>query len=307
MQKKTLLSLTAAALSISLGGSALAQFGGGVPGGNVTDARAAVYAKLINTRLPLDFNENSLRDVIDFLAEYGEIDILTKWDESGFGAGLDPEAQITVHLNNPTSLVAILEIVMKQATSDETSWNLGDGFVEIGLKDTLIQDKYTRLYPVRELLFSVPTFDQAPEMDLESVLGGGDTGEITGSLFDDQGNEDDQERVSELDQADELIDIITAIVDPLQWEKNGGEGGSIRYFKGSLIVNASDFLHRQVGGYPFRVPTARSAARTASLSQAPRWVTLTGRFGFSKVMDIQKSSIPILVGDRVIDSAEGDG
>lgn len=301
------LSLAAATVCVSLGAPALAQFNGGAPGSDSVNPRAEVYSKLVSTRMSVDFTENVLRDVIQFLSEYSQIDILTKWDEQGFGDGLDPEAQITLHLKNPTALETILGLVMKQATTEETTWVLGDGFVEIGLKDLLARDKYVRLYPIRELLFYVPTFDDAPEMDLDSVLGGGNTGEITGSLFDDDdGNDDEQDRVPEQEQADELIDIITSIVDPLQWEKNGGEGGSVRYFRGSLIVNAADFLHRQVGGYPFAAAATRGV-RTASLTRAPRYVSLTGRFGLAQIINVEESEIPVLVGGRVITSGGGGG
>jgi len=291
------------ALTLMLGGTATAQFSGSGQG-EAADSQAEVYSKLKNTRLTVDFVENPLRDVIDFLSDYSGIDILTQWDEQGFGDGLDPEAQITLSLKNPTSLETVLELVMKQATTEETSWNLGDGFIEIGLKEILAQDKYVRLYPVRELLFVAPMFDEAPEMDLDSVLGGGDTGEITGNLFDDDEDDEDDNRVAEEDQAEELMDIISSIVDPLQWERNGGNGGSMRYFRGSLIINASDFLHRQVGGYPF-VTSRRQSTRQASLTRAPRYVTLTGRFGFAEIVDIQQSEIPVLVGGRVISSGGG--
>jgi hypothetical protein len=202
---------------------------------------------------------------------------------------------------------------MAQATDDETSWSLGDGYIEIGPKEMLNQKKYVLIYPVRELLFTVPVFDEAPEMDLESVLGGSQTGEMTGSLFRDENDQDDQDRVSEVDQADELVDIITSIVDPLQWEKNGGDGGSIRYFRGSLIINASDYLHRQVGGYPFTRAQMRSNGRASAnagsgrYAYAPRYVTLSGRFGFAELVDIEEYEVPVLVGGRVISSGDGDG
>ncbi len=310
MRNKTILTLAVAALSVSITGTTLAQFGGSVPGTNTANSRAAVYSKLVNTRLPIDFTDNPLKDVIQFLSEYSQIDILAKWDEQGLGEGLDPSAQINLHLKNPTSLETILDLVLTQATTDETSWNLGEGFVEIGLKETLSQKKYVKIYPVRELLFAVPTFYQAPKMDLESVLGGGNTGEITGSLFNDNTSTNSQtnDRPAEEDQANELIDIITSIVEPLQWEKNGGEAGSIRYFHGSLVINAADFMHRQVGGYPFSAAiTRQQSTRTASLLRTPRYVNLTGRFGFSKITNIEQSEIPILVGNRVITSGGGGG
>jgi hypothetical protein len=293
---------------------------------NEFEGRSIALGKLLNTRLPnVEFNGHEFRTVVTFLSEIADLDILATWDEQGFGDGLAPNRKITLNLKNPTALVTILELVMKQGSDDETSWTLGDGFVEIGTKDQLNKEKYVRIYPVRELLFTAPRFDNAPELDLESVLqstqqaggGGGGGGGGSGSIFDDENDNEDTARANETDQADELIDIITSIVEPTQWESLGGEGGSIRYFRGNLLINASDYLHRQVGGYPFSparirnsgsisgsayAPGGLGARGLASVIPAPRYVTLTGDFGFAKMVDVRRTSVPILVGGRVIQS-----
>lgn len=290
------------------------------------EGRSIALGKLLNTRLPnVEFNGHEFRTVVTFLSDIADLDILAKWDEQGFGDGLDPNRKITLQLKNPTSLVTILELVMKQGSDDETSWVLGDGFVEIGTKDQLNKEKYVRIYPVRELLFTAPRFDNAPELDLESVLqstqqsgSGGGGGGGSGSIFDDENDDNnDTARGNETDQADELIDIITSIVEPTQWESLGGEGGSIRYFRGHLLINAADYLHRQVGGYPFSparirnsgsitgsvsAPSGLGARGLASVIPAPRYVTLTGDFGLAKMVDVRRTSIPVLVGGRVVQS-----
>lgn len=286
------------------------------------EGRSQALGKLINTRLPeVEFNGHEFRTVVTFLSDISNLDILANWDEQGFGDGLDPNRKITLHLKNPTSLVTILELVMGQGSDDETSWVLGDGFVEIGTKEQLNKDKYVRIYPVRELLFVAPRFDNAPELDLESVLQsttqGGSGGSGSGSIFDDDDqDENDSLRSNEADEAEELIDIITSIVEPDQWETLGGEGGSIRYFRGHLLINAADYLHRQVGGYPFAPARSRGGAAPGAISSAygsasgglasvvpaPRYVTLTGDFGIAKMVDVRRTAIPILVGGRVIQS-----
>lgn len=308
--------LTLAATSAIVGSAAatvLAQ--------SAADPRAVTYGKLVNTVLPtVEFNGNDFRNVLTFLSEVGDVDIITKWDEDGLGDGFDPAAEITLTLNNPTALVDVLELVMDQASEEETTWNLGAGYVEVGTKDQLNTKKYVVLYPVRELLFVAPRFDDAPELDLESVLqsstqGGGGSG--SGSIFEDEEDEEQSSRANEEDEAEELIDIITSIVEPNQWENFGGEGGSIRYFRGFLIVNAADYLHRQVGGYPFAPARVRNTSgatamvgngwTTAAAYPTPRYVTLTGDFAMADIVGIERTSIPILVGGRVIDSGDGDG
>lgn len=48
------------------------------------------------------------------------------------------------------------------------------------------------------------------------------------------------------DLADELIDIVISSIEPDQWWDNGGLAASIRFYKGSLIVLAPPYVHRQV-------------------------------------------------------------
>ena len=305
--------------------AAAAVLGGAVASASAQDnlqARADALGKLVNTQLPeVNFTGHEFRTVVGFLSELAGLDILAKWNEQGFGEGFDPNAKITLQLKNPTSLVTILELVMKQATDEETTWVLGDGFVEIGTKTQLNKNKYVRIYPVLELLFVPPKFEDAPQLDLQSVLQSasqsGSGGSNSGNLFQDD-NQDSEannaNRGDEKTQSEELIDIITSIVEPNQWESLGGDGGSIRYFRGNLIINAADYLHREVGGYPFqpsRIRGAGSAARASNgplgLAQAipsPRYVTLTGDWGIAKIIDIETSSIPVLVGGRVIDSGD---
>ncbi len=301
--------------------AATAAVGGAAATASAQDyqARATALGKLYNTRVDVKFSGHEFRQVVSFLSQVAGLDILAKWNEQGFGEGFDPNAKITLELQNPATLVTVLELVMKQATDEETTWVLGDGYVEIGTKTILNKEKYVRIYPVRDLLFVAPRFDNAPQLDLQSVLqastqsGGGGGG--SGSIFEEDEDENDIARGDEMEQADELIDIITSTIEPTQWESLGGDGGNIRYFRGNLIINATDYLHRQVGGYPFAPGRVRGNASAAAggaqgLAHAiptPRYVTLTGDWGFAKIVDIQSSAIPVLVGGRVIMSNDPPG
>lgn len=300
------------AAAMLVGGTALAQVGGTSLSAPQGESKAVVYGKLLSNYLQtVEFNEIPLKDVITFLAQMGDVDILAKWQEDFSGSGLDPEKAITLQLRKPTPLLTVLELVMDQATEEETTWCLGEGYVEIGTKDMLNKNKYVMIYPVRELLFEPTPFDNAPQMDLSRSqnFGSGGSSGSSQSIFSTQGSggtggRNQIQRTSEGDQADELIDIITTIVDPFQWELNGGEGGSIRYFRGSLLINASDYMHRQVAGYPFAPARVRSQSLSSGLI-APRYVSLTGSVGFSRVIDIAETEVPILVGGRIVRSGGG--
>jgi hypothetical protein len=45
--------------------------------------------------------------------------------------------------------------------------------------------------------------------------------------------------------------LITQLVEQEEWVDNGGEGGTIRYYNGNLLVNAPDYMHRQINGYSY--------------------------------------------------------
>jgi hypothetical protein len=268
--------------------------------------------RLLNTMVEVNFTGSPFRDVVDYLSVIGSIDILANWSEDAFSDGFDPTAPITLKLQGSVALIDALVLAMDQATDDEASWVLGDGFIRIGTKDELNQDRYVVIYPIQELLFEPKRFDNAPQIDLQAVFSGGESGEITSSIFDIPDRDGDEiDQTLETVRANKLVDIITSIIDPFQWEVNGGDGGDIRYFRGHLIINATDYLHRQVGGYPFRIPNASSSnARTASVSDVTesRCVSLTGRWGQSKVVDVDEYQVPILVaGDVVLSGSGGDG
>ncbi|MBL1217440.1 MAG: hypothetical protein D8M59_08080 [Planctomycetes bacterium] len=297
-----------------VGGTALGQVGSTSLSAPQGESKAIVYGKLLSNYLQtVEFNEIPLKNVVEFLSQMGDIDILAKWAEDFSSEGLDPEKSITLQLRKPTPLLTVLELVMDQATEEETTWILGEGYVEVGTKDMLNKNKYVMIYPVRELLFEPTGFDNAPQMDLSRSQNfgsgsGGSSGGSGQSLFNNQGSgsgrQNQIQRSSEDELADELIDILTTIVDPYQWERNGGEGGSIRYFRGSLLINASDYLHRQVGGYPFAPARVRSQQLSSTIV-APRYVSLTGSVGFSRVIDIAETEVPILVGGKVVRSGGG--
>ncbi len=58
---------------------------------------------------------------------------------------------------------------------------------------------------------------------------------------------EEPERVTNEERAEEIIEIITSLIEPTQWEVHGGNA-SIRYFRESLLVRAPNFVHRQIGG-----------------------------------------------------------
>jgi hypothetical protein len=109
-------------------------------------------------------------------------------------------------------------------------------------------------------------------------------------------------RVTEFERAQQIVNIITETIEPEAWEVNGGSYATIRYYQGTLIVRAPDFIQRQIGGYPFAIRPGAGARVAADASS--RYVMFTG--GASNVsLSGFRSSRP--VGGTTGTSSSGSG
>ncbi len=282
-------------------------------------SKSHMLSVLLYSDITVQFDDHSARDAINYLQTVLGINIIGRYlDDRGASDGLDPDALINLDIVDQPALT-VIEMVLDQCGDEQpTTWQLRNGYVEVGTKDRLSSAaaREIRYYPIRDLLFEPSYFDNAPELDLNSALnqgnqqggsggggrggggsggggfggggsggggsgggGGGSGGGRGGGIFGDP--EDDPERMSEQDKADEVIDLILTIVESDSWEDNGGDAASIRYYQGTLIIRAPDFIQRQIGGYPFATrPVKRSAPTT---SAARRKVTFANDSGRSNI------------------------
>jgi hypothetical protein len=167
------------------------------------------------------------------------------WENSHF-EGISRTAPIFLTLENKPAVV-ILERIMEQLNDDEEiAWQMRDGVLEVGFKSRFSKKSSLQLiqYLITDLLFSVRDFDDAPAMG----SGGGGSGNDLTIGFGSAGK--DPERKSKQEKIDKIIQLITKFVEPNQWEQNGGDC-TIENFQETLLINAPDYVHRQIGGYPF--------------------------------------------------------
>ena len=267
-----------------------------------SSSKPRMLGSLLYTDISVDFNQTPAKDAFEYVAKVLDIPIVARFDTDKAGTGIDPETPITLKADGKPGLT-VIELILEQcATVDPCTWQLREGFVEVGTKERLSVPaaRELRMYPVRDLLFEAPYFDNAPNFNLNSAIqqgnsggqggggsgggggggggfggggggggmggGGGGSGGGGGGVFGEPG--EDPERKSEDEKVQQLVDIILETIEPDAWTDNGGDWASIRFYQGVLIVRAPDYIHRQIGGYPF-------AARPASLapSVGSRYVT----------------------------------
>ncbi|MCZ6835915.1 MAG: hypothetical protein O7G85_09090 [Planctomycetota bacterium] len=248
-------------------------------GKNDSNSPQRMLGVLLYTDISVNFQESKARDVFAYLATRLDLTIIGRYsdDKNAEGYGIDPEAPITLEMENMPALT-VLELALEQVAGyDETTWQMRRGFLEIGTKDRLSVPaaQFVKVYPIDDLIYEPPSFDDAPTTDLEEVYrrqhrmlygtdgsrpgygrgrrGGGGRVYIP-SGGNTSGNASPEQR------AQKIIDLILDSVEPMAWQANGGQYASIKFHDGALIVRAPDYIHRQIGGYPTPIrprPTSR--------------------------------------------------
>ncbi|TVQ64299.1 MAG: hypothetical protein EA379_01855 [Phycisphaerales bacterium] len=253
------------------------------------DPRRVTLERLMRN-VTLEMNESRLQDVMTFIEQVGDLTLDVKWDDdAGAVSGLNKDQTVTLSVRG-APLLTMLERVLEhtQDDFDQSTWQLTpSGMLEVGPKSRLNRRTTLKIYDISDLLFVIPNFTNVPDLDLDSVLqqggqrGGGGGG---GGIFQDPGDEDDIE--PEEVRVEQLMNIIMDSVEPEQWLDRGGDGASMRFHDGRLLIRAPDYIHRQIDGYPFW-PSNRSSARPAS----GRYVTTHGTAKNSAVTGVR--TVPV--------------
>jgi len=197
----------------------------------------------LNMTLPdLNFTGVTLADAIDFMRDVSGCKILVNW-QALEASGVGRDTLINLRLRN-VPLRKVLELTLREAGSgDLLTYYIDADLIEVTTKELANSQMFTRVYPVDDLIMEVPDF-VGPDFNLQgSSVGGGGGGGILGGNIDDS---EDQGK-TRAERAQELIDIIQAIIEPDVWDVNGGQA-AIRFWNGSLIVTAPRSVHEALGG-----------------------------------------------------------
>ncbi|MHC4079968.1 MAG: hypothetical protein ACYS15_02730 [Planctomycetota bacterium] len=232
---------------------------------------------LLYQRLTVSFERTPARDVFDYLKIALDINLVARYSDDAVGYGIDPDTPITASADGVPAL-ELLELILEQCSVvDECTWQLRKSYLEVGTKERLSvpATREIRWYPIGELLFEAPDFNDSISLRLEDAFpnyGGYGSG-YAGGFINGGGGYGGSIRISPpgsgsgggaTSRVQSLIDLIVELVEPEAWTRNGGDWASIRHREGALIVNAPPYIHRKIGGYP-RVPPPK----TANADEAP--------------------------------------
>ena len=262
-----------------------------------TQLKRENLSKMMRAIPDVNFTDHRLEDVINFISEITGADIEPIWIDDNTVDGLDKDTTISLSVKRVSAL-RLLEMVLDKAGTDAVysggnTWQMTEwGTIEVGPKEQLARRQRLEVYPIDDLLWQIHDYDEAPNIDLQSVLqssqgGGGGGGQ---SPFQNDQPDPARDRRPKDERAQDVIDIIEALVEPESWLSGGGTA-SIRYFQGSLLVRAPDYVHRQISGYPWW-PSSQTSARVV---EGRRYVSLGVDTGISTVDDLVNQPVTAVV------------
>lgn len=210
---------------------------------------------ILNSEVPeVSFEQAPLEQVISWLAEYTQTNVVVRW-QTLEDMGIDRDKPISIRVKNLRVSQVLWMIMVEAGGSDvKLAYRASGNLLVLSTAEDLGEEMLLRVYDVSDLLVRVPRFTNSPRIDLtqiQSVGAGGGSGQSifggsSGSTTDD---DDDENRGNEEDdgEAQRLVDLITATVEPDTWDVNGGLG-SIRAFGRQLVVRNNILVHQQLGG-----------------------------------------------------------
>ncbi len=223
--------------------------------------KAKLLQALLYRTLTVSFDQTPAREVFDYLGTTLGINLIARYSDDATGHGIDPQTPITLFAENMFA-IEVLELVLEQCAAVEgCTWQLRDSFLEVGTKDRLSSPsaREVRVYRIDELIYEPRRFNNAPRVGINHLYPGygggyyrGYRGGYGGSIGPTVATPTTDQRKSQ--RAQEIVNLIIDTIEPNAWAQTGGEWASIRYRDGSLIVNAPDYIHRQINGYPHVPP-----------------------------------------------------
>lgn len=255
-------------------------------------------------KLTVEFADQPLREVMEYIEETTGANLDVKWRTDRLPDGLDPEEVVTASAQNVSAL-HLLERVLEAYPAefgDTPTWQMtSSGEMQIGPRSVLNKYRRIEIYDISDMLLVIPDFTNAPELDLQAASQSGQGGGSQSPFRNETQGQDRYDDVPTKDErAQEVIDLLTDLVEPEEWDVSGGTN-TIRHYRGTLIVNAADYVHRGIVGYAYWP----SEHTVAGKRDGVRYVGLSMDTGISTIDDIRNQPVSAVVGGQIVESGGG--
>ena len=248
------------------------------------DSAARMFGALLNTKVSVEFSEAPAREAINAIRTQLGVPLIARYRDDPLGYGINPDSPITLQAVDKPALEVLEDVLVQcEEFGEECTWQIRKGFVEIGTKARLSVPaaRETRTYHIADLIMHIPPNMVSGERKRREVMALGAIAQIVENIEPgawDYGQIDYDAPVEPPapGQAESEKRIGTGDEMPATGADVAGEDGKragrpsppprryvsprkiaiIRYWRDVLIVNAPDYIHRQVGGYPDPSPPA---------------------------------------------------
>src|SRR5690606_13451913 len=121
--------------------------------------------------IPVDISGSSVESTVAYLRQVTGVQIYPDWKALDL-INVRPEDEVTVNLGAVPAEIALERILEQLGTSDyeRPRYSIEDGILVISSDQALRKRTITIVYDIRDLLFQVPYFDNAPEFDLNAAI-----------------------------------------------------------------------------------------------------------------------------------------
>lgn len=245
------------------------------PDSKVEPGPAVIAGALVLTRVDVELDAARLSAALKALGRAARVNVLALYRTRSDGAGLDGTAPVTLSLENVTAQEALEAILAAATGMVDSTWQIRGNLVECGPKLMLAEAsrRETRVYDIADVRFEAPYYAPSGPADP---------------------NADRHRRLPKEISAD-FARLIMNNVEPDAWREPDpqpgaaptpssnldGEGRNEIFVRGQwaslhlkgdtlLVVNAPDFIHRQIGGMGKLVPpVAASELPDTTAPEAP--------------------------------------
>lgn len=223
-----------------------------------TPENARTLAALDDKKIPVQFRQNKLADVLGYIQTTTNTSFDVNWDSLA-SVGITRETPVNLSLKDTRAKV-VLERVLAQVSRDrfaKADYTVADGIVTVASADDIQRQTVTNVYNITDLLLVVPDYTKVPPLDLQTILAaskGREQSPFVGKM------DTESERLGETraDRVRSIMNVIQQTVDPDSWRESGGDVGSINEIKGSLIITTTPRNHREIAGLLSKLRDIRS-------------------------------------------------
>lgn len=227
-----------------------------------------VLATLDSTNIPASFTDNTLEDVLNFIATVTNLNVDVDWDSLA-EVGVDRDTLVSLSLQ-PLPARTILERVLDKVSPDRfnaASWAVNDGILVVASDSALRRNTFIQIYDIQDLLFTAPDFTEVPDLELGSIVQG------QGGAESDADIEIPDELTPE-ELLERIRNIIQTNVDFDGWRDNGGDTGDIQELNGNLIITNTASNHRRIS----RLLSQLRDVRAIQMNVEARFLTVSEDF-----------------------------